>query len=58
MDEYSSLPEGTTNKSGRTIDYRGIRAASGIGNSAIGLSGGQMQRIALYVFDYRADELT
>src|SRR5882757_10336454 len=48
MDHYSSLPEGTTTESGRTIDYRGVRDAGGIGNSIVGLSGGQMQRIALY----------
>ena len=52
MDHYSTLPEGTTTVSGRIIDYRGVRDAGGIGNSTLGLSGGQMQRIALYVFCY------
>ena len=50
MDYYSSLPEGTTTESGRTVDYCGVRDAGGIDNSTMGLSGGQMQRIALYVF--------
>ena len=50
MDHYSSLPEGTRTRFGRIIDYRGVRAAGGIDNSTMGLSGGQMQRIALYVF--------
>ena len=52
MDHYSSLPEGTRSRSGRIIDYRGVRDAGGIGNSTMGLSGGQMQRIALYAFCY------
>lgn len=50
MDEYSSLLEVTTTAFGRTVDHQGIRDASGISNSTTGLSGGQMQRIALYVF--------
>ena len=50
MDHYSSLPEGITTDSGRTIDYSGVRDAGGISHSIMGLSGGQMQRIALYVF--------
>lgn len=50
MDHYSSLPEGTRTRFGRIIDYRGVRDAGGIGDSTMGLSGGQMQRIALYVF--------
>ena len=52
LDQYSSLSEGTTNMFGRTVDYRGVRDAGGIGSSPMGLSGGQMQRIALYVFCY------
>ena len=47
MDHYSSLPEGTGTRFGHVIDYRGVRDAGGIGNSTMGLSGGQMQRIAL-----------
>ncbi|KAF8807154.1 P-loop containing nucleoside triphosphate hydrolase protein [Phlegmacium glaucopus] len=47
MDQYSSLPEGTTAMFGRTVDYQGVRDAGGISNSTMGLSGGQMQRIAL-----------
>lgn len=58
MDQYSSLPEGTTTAFGRTVDYRGVRDAGGIGDSAMGLSGGQLQRIALYVFRYWANGLT
>lgn len=50
MDQYSSLSDGTTTMLGHTIDYQAVREASGIGNSTMGLSGGQMQRIALYVF--------
>lgn len=46
-DQFSSLPEGTTTVSGRTIDFQAVKDAAGISNSPLGLSGGQMQRIAL-----------
>ena len=50
MDQYSSLPEGTTTTLGHKIDYQAVREAGGIHNSGMGLSARQMQRIALYVF--------
>jgi len=58
QDYYSSIPEGATNLFGRPVDYRHIRKAmyttlhetdgSGVSGNR-GLSGGQMQRIALWV---------
>ncbi|KAF8805533.1 hypothetical protein BYT27DRAFT_7104330, partial [Phlegmacium glaucopus] len=32
MDQYSSLPEGTTTMFGCTVDYQGVRDAGGISN--------------------------
>lgn len=59
QDYYSSLPEGTTTLFGRPVDYGKLRQAIGspIGSpdglsGNRGLSGGQMQRIALCVFRY------
>ncbi|GLB36684.1 putative (ABC) transporter [Lyophyllum shimeji] len=47
-DYYSSLPEGTTSLFGRPVDYGRLRDAGGMqASSSKGLSGGQMQRIAL-----------
>jgi ABC-type protease/lipase transport system fused ATPase/permease subunit len=58
-DYYSAMPEGT-HEDGRVVDFTAVRAAAGIaqtqseggatgGVGSRGLSGGQMQRIALYV---------
>ncbi|KIM48490.1 hypothetical protein M413DRAFT_61619 [Hebeloma cylindrosporum] len=47
---YSPLPEGTTTLFGQPVDYGRVRDASGMdggGTSNRGLSGGQVQRIAL-----------
>ena len=50
QDYYSDLPEGTKTLFGRPVDYSRIR---GVGNmqatNSTSLSGGQMQRLALYV---------
>ena len=48
-DEYSSAVEGTKTFAGRTVDYEPLRAAAGIrkASAAAGLSGGQMQRLAV-----------
>ncbi|CAK5279803.1 unnamed protein product, partial [Mycena citricolor] len=46
-DVYSSLPLGTKTLFGRSVEYRSIRGAGGISSHEQGLSGGQMQRIAL-----------
>ncbi|KAG6919464.1 hypothetical protein DXG01_005723 [Tephrocybe rancida] len=47
-DYYSALPEGTTTLFGRAVDYGRIRRMGNMETtSAKGLSGGQMQRIAL-----------
>ncbi|KAJ8095279.1 hypothetical protein PM082_010502 [Marasmius tenuissimus] len=50
QDLYSNLPEGTKTVFGRSVDFRGLRRAGDMKSSeSSGLSGGQMQRIALYV---------
>lgn len=47
-DEYSGLPEGTTTLFGRSVDYSAVRNHGGMSSgSSIGLSGGQMQRLAV-----------
>ncbi|KAH8101550.1 P-loop containing nucleoside triphosphate hydrolase protein [Cristinia sonorae] len=47
-DHYSQLPEGTKTVFGRAVDYSFVRNAGGISSvSATGLSGGQMQRLAV-----------
>ncbi|KAF7319930.1 ABC transporter related protein [Mycena kentingensis (nom. inval.)] len=46
-DVYSALPQGTKTLFGRSVEYRGLRSAGGMSTYAMGLSGGQMQRIAL-----------
>ncbi|KAF5351573.1 hypothetical protein D9758_007222 [Tetrapyrgos nigripes] len=50
-DVYSGLPEGTTALFGREVNFRGVRgriqSGRGGGAEAMGLSGGQVQRIAL-----------
>ncbi|KAF9072268.1 P-loop containing nucleoside triphosphate hydrolase protein [Rhodocollybia butyracea] len=47
-DYYSGLPEGTTSLFGRAVSFGGVRGAGGMkGSDSVGLSGGQMQRIAL-----------
>ncbi|KAL0564952.1 hypothetical protein V5O48_017080 [Marasmius crinis-equi] len=51
QDFYSNLPEGTKSLFGRDVNFSGLRRMGGMkaANSS-GLSGGQMQRIALYVW--------
>ncbi|KAG7093668.1 hypothetical protein E1B28_007327 [Marasmius oreades] len=50
QDMYSNLPEGTKTVFGRSVDFRGLRMAGGMRSTdSSGLSGGQMQRIALCV---------
>ncbi|KAF7306320.1 ABC transporter related protein [Mycena indigotica] len=46
-DLYSTLPSGTKTLFGRSVEYRGLRSAGNMNTHAMGLSGGQMQRIAL-----------
>ncbi|OJA13412.1 hypothetical protein AZE42_05944 [Rhizopogon vesiculosus] len=47
-DYYSDLPEGTKTLFGRTVNYSHVRGAGGLsGSEASGLSGGQMQRLAV-----------
>ncbi|KAF9062259.1 P-loop containing nucleoside triphosphate hydrolase protein [Rhodocollybia butyracea] len=47
-DLYSNLPEGTTSIFGRAVGFGRIRKMGGMkSNESTGLSGGQMQRIAL-----------
>ncbi|KAG5220545.1 P-loop containing nucleoside triphosphate hydrolase protein [Salix suchowensis] len=47
-DYYSGLPEGTKTLFGRPVDYSSVRTFGNLSSSvSIGLSGGQMQRIAL-----------
>ena len=55
-DHYSYQPEGTKSASGAYVDFSRVREAAGIsvadGGGGVGnrgVSGGQMQRIALYV---------
>ena len=48
-DYYSGLPEGTMNLFGRSVSFGRIRGMGGMkSNESTSLSGGQMQRIALY----------
>jgi len=54
-DVYCGLPEGTKSLFGREVKYSGLRGrvhAAGRGPEELGLSGGQMQRIALLVNHY------
>ncbi|KAF7340233.1 ABC transporter related protein [Mycena venus] len=46
-DIYSSLPQGTKTLFGRSVEYSSIRGAGNMSSHSKGLSGGQMQRIAL-----------
>ncbi|KAJ6569697.1 P-loop containing nucleoside triphosphate hydrolase protein [Mycena sp. CBHHK59/15] len=46
-DVYSPLPQGTKTLFGRQVEYASIRGAGSMSSHSIGLSGGQMQRIAL-----------
>lgn len=49
-DYYSGLPEGTKSLFGRPVDYNHVRMAGNMASTAsTGLSGGQLQRLALYV---------
>ena len=51
-DHYSDLSEGTTTLTGRVIDYTALRKAAKVkasGNDTTSLSGGQMQRLAVWV---------
>jgi ABC-type multidrug transport system fused ATPase/permease subunit len=49
QDYYSELPEGTKTLFGRVVEYNRIRQVSGLKTtSGMTLSGGQMQRLALY----------
>ena len=47
QDLYSGLPEGTKTLFGRPVDYQSVRSAGGMSSGTVGLSGGQMQRLAL-----------
>lgn len=48
QDVYSVLPEGTKTLFGRDVDHRGVRRAGRMSETdSAGLSGGQMQRLAL-----------
>ncbi|KAJ7724996.1 P-loop containing nucleoside triphosphate hydrolase protein [Mycena maculata] len=46
-DIYSTLPQGTKTLFGRSVEYSSIRGAGNMSSHSKGLSGGQMQRIAL-----------
>ncbi|KAJ6498112.1 P-loop containing nucleoside triphosphate hydrolase protein [Mycena vitilis] len=46
-DIYSSLPQGTKTLFGRPVEYSSIRGMGNMSSHSKGLSGGQMQRIAL-----------
>ena len=48
-DYFSGMPEGTRTLFGREIDFSGVRSAGGMASRASGpgLSGGQMQRLAV-----------
>jgi ABC-type multidrug transport system fused ATPase/permease subunit len=50
QDYYSGIPQGTKTLFGKPVDYNRIRGTGSLTNVAsTGLSGGQMQRLALYV---------
>ncbi|KAJ6573835.1 P-loop containing nucleoside triphosphate hydrolase protein [Mycena vulgaris] len=46
-DIYSALPQGTKTLFGRSVEYGSLRGAGNMSSHSKGLSGGQMQRIAL-----------
>ncbi|KAJ7171705.1 P-loop containing nucleoside triphosphate hydrolase protein [Mycena crocata] len=46
-DVYSALPQGTKTLFGRSVEYSSIRGMGDMSSHSMGLSGGQMQRIAL-----------
>lgn len=49
-DYYSALPAGTTMLFGRKVDYSRVRGAGAMREADMStLSGGQMQRLAVYV---------
>ncbi|KAH8799497.1 P-loop containing nucleoside triphosphate hydrolase protein [Flagelloscypha sp. PMI_526] len=47
LDFYSQLPEGTTSVFGKEVKYDGVRHFAKMKKAKDGLSGGQMQRIAI-----------
>ncbi|EMD41302.1 hypothetical protein CERSUDRAFT_109898 [Gelatoporia subvermispora B] len=48
QDYYGDIPAGTHSLFGRKVDYGALRAAGGMSSTAnLGLSGGQMQRLAV-----------
>ena len=50
QDYYSAMPDGTTTLFGRPVDHSRVRKAGRMGISeSTQLSGGQMQRLAVYV---------
>ena len=49
-DYYSGIPEGTKSLFGRPVSYKQVRSAGNMTSTAsASLSGGQMQRLALWV---------
>ncbi|KAK7688165.1 hypothetical protein QCA50_008535 [Cerrena zonata] len=46
-DLYGGLPEGTKTLFGRSVDYSAVRGAGEMSSKTHGLSGGQMQRLAV-----------
>lgn len=55
-DHYAGLPEGTKTLFGRDVSYGSIKEVAGMKeNSQHGLSGGQMQRLAVCVISFPRD---
>lgn len=49
-DHYSGIPEGTKTLFGRPVDYTRVRGMGGMqSTNTTSLSGGQMQRLAVYI---------
>lgn len=58
QDVYSDLPEGTKMLFGRPVDFSAIRGAAYMESTThTSLSGGQLQRLALYVLVFTYNEL-
>lgn len=54
-DIYSGIPEGTKQLFGRPVDFSRVRGMGGMRSSTTTtLSGGQMQRLAVYVYIFSA----
>ena len=55
-DHYSGIPEGTKTLFGRPVDFTRVRGIANMrSTNSTSLSGGQMQRLAVYVLSYNVE---